>query len=1000
MYQVIPQPIPQEQRAVVNEKILFCIDTDNNKIPPEGIFNCYTGLGGTHDLKQEDFANYNEYAEAKKEFELGQFFTPPEICQKIVELVNPDPNEMVLEMCCGMGNFFNYLPNHFNAFGFDIDPNAIKVAKYLYPDANFEVNDLYQYKGNQSYDIVIGNPPFNLKIGGKLSQHLYCEKAHELLNPMGFLIFIAPCSYLGNDFWDKRRANTMNNLYSFIGQSKLPKNAFKNVGVSNFSTKVMVFMRSSRQIESKPYSADEFVTFDELTRLITEARNLKASQRLKLIRESTEEARAEYELFEYKTKKYLYELKNHKHLRKHYNKGVALITKYRNQKPPDNCTREDYKEWERTKLTPERILASLRKYIRQQYEVPRKEISVVKNNYCIRLKGYAPRMLNKLESRRISINDLVLGLEEIPVPAVPTPKHRQQVRSLQKLIRRKKREYEDQSRIIMEMDRVPWIDDYLKKQTFLNKEYEVCHFTELQQHDLGLAFQKRFILLNWQQGSGKTAAAYHYGKYLLKYRKVKNAIIMAPAIATNLTWLSFLETNREEFYFVNRISDFHNIPEGVFIVLPSSMLGKIKRQLRTLLKMRSNNVAFIFDESDEITNPTSQRTINTLAVFRRCSHKLLATGTTTRNNINELYSQLELLYNNSFNFICWCDTVYKENEDKEIEEKTNDYYGSPFPAYRGHVLFKHCFCPSKATVFGIEKVNQDIYNKDVLADIIAKTIITRKFREFAGEKYSIDTITVKPAKGEYEVYRVIAEEFYRICELYFNNTGDTRKEAGLRMMRQIKLLIRACSVPNHIDGYFGDKYPSKTKKVGDLIKKLNEKIAVGCTTLQSMDMYIEYLEGRFPDRPIFLIRGDISFKKRQKIIASFEATVNGILISTQQSLKNSVNIPTCNHVVIEALQWNLPVMEQYYFRFIRLDSKHHTTVHFITYEDSIEQNLMALILSKERLNEFVASLEVKEQSEVYDEFNVSLSIIDTLMRKQYDSEGKVHLTWGRQKIIS
>lgn len=75
MYAIIPQQIPQGMRAEVNEKILFAIDSGKNLIPAESIYNCYTGIGGLHNLKQSDFASYHEYAEAKKEFEMGQFFT-------------------------------------------------------------------------------------------------------------------------------------------------------------------------------------------------------------------------------------------------------------------------------------------------------------------------------------------------------------------------------------------------------------------------------------------------------------------------------------------------------------------------------------------------------------------------------------------------------------------------------------------------------------------------------------------------------------------------------------------------------------------------------------------------------------------------------------------------------------------------------------------------------------------------------------------------------------
>lgn len=76
MYAIISQQIPQGMRAEVNKKILFAIDSGKDLIPAESIYNCYTGIGGLHNLRQFDFANYNEYAEAKKEFEMGQFFTP------------------------------------------------------------------------------------------------------------------------------------------------------------------------------------------------------------------------------------------------------------------------------------------------------------------------------------------------------------------------------------------------------------------------------------------------------------------------------------------------------------------------------------------------------------------------------------------------------------------------------------------------------------------------------------------------------------------------------------------------------------------------------------------------------------------------------------------------------------------------------------------------------------------------------------------------------------
>ena len=897
-------------------------------------------------------------------------------------------------------SLLNHLPNQHNAYGFDIDSKAVAVARYLYPDAHIEKCDIQQYHSEQRFDAIIGNPPFNLKFDFRLSQEYYIDKAYHLLNPAGFLMIIVPASFMQNEFWVKSRVGRVNEDFSFIGQTRLAPHAFTSVGVDNFNTKIMVFLRRSQHIEMNPYNAEEFVSMAELKERVKKAREMKHRLRLDLMRETNRIDKEELEQFEYKLAKYMYELKAHARLNKHIDKAVALVTKFRNQKPPENATNEQMKEWERKKLTTAKVLATIRKYITSQNVVPRKEVALVKTSYGFKLKQYASRLLDKVEHKAASINDLILDSSTLPLPEIATEENMRQIRIAKKLIRRKRWLYDIQNQPFSEMETDDALAEYLDNATFVNKDGEVCEFTQLQKHDLNLVLQKRYALLNWQQGSGKTAAVYHRAKYLLKYGKVRNVVILAPAIATNMTWTPFLAINKERYRVIRTYKDLEDVPRGIFLLLSTSMVGKLKRDLMRFVKLSSRKLCLVFDESDEITNPSSQRTKHILAVFRRLKYKILDTGTTTRNNIAELYSQFELLYNNSVNMTCWCSSIYHENRDKDIECERNLHCGEPFPAFRGHVLFRACHCPGKATVFGIEKQNQDVYNKDELFDLIGKTIITRKFRDFAGEKYKIRTHTVSPSKGEHEVYRVIIEEFCRICELYYNSTGDTKKDAGLRLMRQIKLLIKACSVPHLISGYYGDDYPSKTRYIESLIRKIPGKVAIGCTTLAAFDLYESYIRERFPDRPIYIVKGDVAFKKRQSIVTEFDSTINGILICTQQSLSSSVNIPTCNDVILESLQWNIPKMEQFYFRFIRLDSKEMKDVHYVTYEDSVEQNLMALVLTKERLNEFIKTGEVKEQSEIFEEFDITMSVIDSLLIRSTDSEGKIHISWGSQRVTS
>ena len=994
MYNIIPQQISQSARGVLNEKILSNI----NSLSAEEIYNSYTGIGGLHGLKQSDYANYHEYAKAKREIEQGQFFTPHEICKQMVDMVTPQPTDMVLDICCGMGNFFNFLPNQHNTYGYDIDPNAVKVAKYLYPNANIEVGNLMTHDSEDRFDIVIGNPPFNLDFDGVLSQFYYMTKAYWALNPAGVLLVIVPQSFLSSEFWEKSRVTSINRDFSFIGQTKLPDDAFASVGVAKYATKIMAFQRESQNITMIPYSADEFIEVEELTSRIATARGVTIEKKLEIHKESIIEVSGERTIFEYTLKKYLYEIKTHPALQKYYNKALALVSKFRNQKPPENCTPEMYKEWQKRMLTYKKVLAVLKKQIKNQNVVPRKEVALVRTNNGFKLKGYAPALLNGVEHKYSPMYKIFNGTAGLPQAPKMTIKLRKQYTVATKHIERKKREYLLQQQKFSDMEQRPEVEKKIKTLTFFNKDMEVCRYTDLQQKDMGLIFQKRYALLNWQQGSGKTAVAYHYGKHVSPH--TKNTIVLAPAIAIHLTWEPFMMRHSEKYIIASEPKHLQNVPKGVFVLLSLSLIGKLVAPLKEFMKIRSNKVCLLFDESDEITNPRAKRTQHTLNVFRRAKYKLLATGTTTRNCINELYSQFELLYNNSANLMCYAQMVYHETKEREIEGKDNiHFYGKPFPPRGGSTLFKYCFSPGKASVFGIDKQNQDVYNKEELSEIIGRTIITRKFKEFAGDKYEILNLNVKPHEGEREVYKTIIEKFHEILHLYFNPIKDAKKESQLNIVRKIQLLIRACSVPQTMEGYYGDPYPNKAKQIERMLRyEIKGKVAVGCTSRQAVTMYKKFLSEKLPEREIFIINGDVQFKSRQRVLDKFEKTTNGILVCTQQSLKSSANVPSCEDVILESLQWNIPRMEQFYFRFIRLDSVGKRRVYYLTYEDSIEQNLMALILTKERLNEFIKIGEVKDEADIFEEFDIDPSIINSLFKREQDENGKFRISWGQQKV--
>lgn len=128
----------------------------------------------------------------------GQFFTPEPIIDFCVGIIQPKPNETIIDPACGSGGFlnasFNYMLKHHkkvnvekvvseNLYGLDINKSIARIAKMkLLLEANVEtnvkcINSLTDYdevllkvkvdKASKGFDIVLTNPPFGT--AGKIS---------------------------------------------------------------------------------------------------------------------------------------------------------------------------------------------------------------------------------------------------------------------------------------------------------------------------------------------------------------------------------------------------------------------------------------------------------------------------------------------------------------------------------------------------------------------------------------------------------------------------------------------------------------------------------------------------------------------------------------------------------------------------------------------------------------------------------------------------------------
>lgn len=167
---------------------------------------------------------------------LGQFFTPPTIVDKMINLIQNEGS--ILEPSCGDGAFYNKLNN---CIGIELDPIVAPKGALIM--------DFFDYN-DTTFDTIIGNPPYirykdipeitKSKLPKILDNRsnlylFFIWKCINLLNDNGELIFIVP-----RDFIKLTSATTLNErLYNEggftyweeFGDEKIFEDASPNVAI-------------------------------------------------------------------------------------------------------------------------------------------------------------------------------------------------------------------------------------------------------------------------------------------------------------------------------------------------------------------------------------------------------------------------------------------------------------------------------------------------------------------------------------------------------------------------------------------------------------------------------------------------------------------------------------------------------------------------------------------------------------------------------------------------
>lgn len=161
----------------------------------------------------------------------GSYYTPTQTVQQLIANLTQDHTDVsgktILDPCCGTGNFLLQLPDTFDIsqiYGNDIDKTSVMITRLnlalkfhmqnmelLYK--NITVSNFLTTKNIQTYDFIIGNPPWGYSFSnaekkqfqttyqcahGKSieSYDLFIERALSLLKENGTLSFVLPKAIL------------------------------------------------------------------------------------------------------------------------------------------------------------------------------------------------------------------------------------------------------------------------------------------------------------------------------------------------------------------------------------------------------------------------------------------------------------------------------------------------------------------------------------------------------------------------------------------------------------------------------------------------------------------------------------------------------------------------------------------------------------------------------------------------------------------------------------
>ncbi len=237
-------------------------------------------LGGDPDVIQ---GFYMYFAKQLYKWDLAQYFTPYEVVDFIVRVINPQYGEIIKDPACGSADFLTCAYRYLSSvddqagdrvWGADSSKQAVQISilnMLLNDDGKSNIREedslVNVKKDENKYDILLCNPPFGVRIlekrktvlanfdlGKEREQQevgiLFTELCVRQAKPGGRIAIILPNGYLGNRSEKYKEFREWLLKYTYlVGVTAFPRFTFKKSG-ADVSASAVFLQKRERPLAS------------------------------------------------------------------------------------------------------------------------------------------------------------------------------------------------------------------------------------------------------------------------------------------------------------------------------------------------------------------------------------------------------------------------------------------------------------------------------------------------------------------------------------------------------------------------------------------------------------------------------------------------------------------------------------------------------------------------------------------------------------------------------